>query len=52
MTESKNISNAMLNERYELIKKLGIGHTATVYLAYDHKTETNVAVKIIKNSYY
>jgi len=52
MTESEQTSNPMLNDRYELLKKLGSGHTATVYLARDHATETEVAVKIIKSSYY
>ena len=46
------ILNPMLNGRYELIKELGEGHTATVYRARDHRTQTDVAVKIIKNQYF
>ena len=52
MTDYDNmILNPMLNGRYELIKELGEGHTSTVYFALDHRTNTNVAVKIIKNTY-
>jgi len=47
MTESN--SHPLLNGRYEFIKNLGDGHTANVYLANDLRTQTKVAIKVIKN---
>ena len=53
MTEfiANECNNPVLNGRYELLKTLGEGHTATVYLARDHRTQADVAVKIIKTNY-
>jgi len=42
----------VLNERYVLLKTLGDGHTAIVYKARDLRTDTDVAVKVIKKKEY
>lgn len=37
-------------DRYELKLKLGVGGTSTVYLAYDHTTNRDVAVKLLRDN--
>ncbi len=39
----------IISDRYVVKRKIGEGGMAKVYLAYDKKTEQNVAVKILKN---
>lgn len=39
-----------IKHRFEITKKLGSGTYGKVSLAYDHKTERDVAVKLIKKS--
>lgn len=43
------IKNDHLAYRYEILKGLGKGSFGDVVKAYDHKTKTNIAVKIIRN---
>lgn len=43
--ESKNI----IYNRFEIIRKLGEGGTAKVYLAFDHKRDDNIALKVLKS---
>lgn len=38
----------IIDSRFEIIRKLGEGGTAQVYLAFDHKTEQNIALKVLK----
>ena len=38
---------AVLGERYELLKVLGLGGTAAVYRALDKRTKATVAVKVL-----
>ena len=52
MAEKEKITNPWLNARYEIIKKIGEGHTSAVYLARDHKRKLDVAVKIIEGPYF
>ncbi len=37
-----------INDRYEIIKSIGEGGMANVYLAYDHILERNVAIKVLR----
>ena len=37
-----------INDRYEIVKTIGEGGMANVYLAYDTILERNVAVKILR----
>ena len=41
----------MLSGRYEVLKRLGSGGMADVYMAKDHKLNRNVAVKVLKSEY-
>lgn len=41
----------MLSGRYELLKRVGSGGMADVYMAKDHKLNRNVAVKVLKSEY-
>ena len=41
----------MLSGRYEVLKRVGSGGMADVYMAKDHKLNRNVAVKILKSEY-
>lgn len=41
-------SGTVLGERYEIVKKIGSGGMAVVYLAKDHKLHRDVAVKVLK----
>lgn len=41
----------MLSGRYEVLKRVGSGGMADVYMAKDHKLNRNVAVKVLKNEY-
>ena len=43
--------NPILNNRYEILKELGSGHTSTVHLALDKRSDSYVALKIIKDDY-
>ena len=43
--------NSILNNRYEILKELGSGHTSTVHLALDKRSDSYVALKIIKDDY-
>ncbi|KAM3726679.1 NUAK family SNF1-like kinase [Dirofilaria immitis] len=43
-------SKSEIKHRFEITKKLGSGTYGKVSLAYDHKTEREVAVKLIKKS--
>lgn len=38
----------IIDNRFEIIRKLGEGGTAHVYLAFDHKSEQNIALKVLK----
>ena len=46
----KNIG-VMLDGRYEIKKRIGVGGMADVYRAYDRSEGRDVAVKILKNEY-
>ena len=39
----------MLSSRYEVLKRVGSGGMADVYMAKDHKLNRNVAVKVLKS---
>lgn len=41
----------MLSGRYEVLKRVGSGGMADVYMAKDHKLNRNVAVKVLKSKY-
>ena len=41
----------MLSGRYEVLKRVGSGGMADVYMAKDHKLNRNVAVKVLKSEY-
>lgn len=42
---------AMLGGRYEILKRIGVGGMADVYMAKDHKLNRKVAVKVLKKEY-
>ncbi len=39
----------IIDNRFEIIRKLGEGGTAQVFLAFDHKTDQNIALKVLKS---
>ena len=39
---------AVLQDRYRIERELGVGGTATVYLAHDLKHDRQVAIKVLK----
>lgn len=39
----------IIDNRFEIIRKLGEGGTAQVFLAFDHKHEQNIALKVLKS---
>ena len=41
----------MLSGRYEVLKRVGSGGMADVYMAKDHKLNRNVSVKVLKSEY-
>lgn len=41
----------MLANRYELIRKIGGGGMAVVYLAYDTSLDRQVAIKLLREEY-
>ena len=41
----------MLSGRYEVLKRVGSGGMADIYMAKDHKLNRNVAVKVLKSEY-
>ena len=41
----------MVSGRYEVLKRVGSGGMADVYMAKDHKLNRNVAVKVLKSEY-
>lgn len=43
--------DTMLSGRYEVLKRVGSGGMADVYMAKDHKLNRNVAVKVLKSEY-
>ena len=45
----ENRSTSVLNGRYNLLKKLGEGNSAVVYLADDMRLQKQVAIKHYKN---
>ena len=49
--ENQEKKNSVLNNRYEILKELGSGHTSTVHLALDKRSDSYVALKIIKDDY-
>lgn len=51
MNQDIRYTGPVLNGRYVLISTLGDGHTSNVYKAKDLRTNTDVAVKIIKQQY-
>lgn len=42
-------SKRIIDNRFEIIRTLGEGGTAKVYLAFDHNTEQNIALKVLKS---
>jgi TolB-like protein/tRNA A-37 threonylcarbamoyl transferase component Bud32 len=48
MIQAGAIGKSVLADRYELIREVGSGGMATVYLAEDHKHARRVAVKVLK----
>ena len=42
---------SLLSGRYEVLKRVGSGGMADVYMAKDHKLNRNVAVKVLKSEY-
>ncbi len=40
----------IVDNRFEIIRLLGEGGTAKVYLAFDHKTDQNIALKVLKSN--
>jgi serine/threonine protein kinase len=44
------LAGAVINDRYEMIGRIGSGGMAKVYLAMDRETHTRVAVKIISDN--
>ena len=46
-----NLEGRLLGNRYEILRKIGIGGMATVYKAKDHILNRNVAVKILKDEF-
>ncbi len=48
----QNKKYSVMNNRYEIVKDLGSGHTSTVHLALDRRSDSKVALKIIKSEYY
>ena len=45
----ENRSTSVLNERYNLLDKLGEGNSSVVYLADDMRLQKQVAIKHYKN---
>lgn len=39
----------IIDNRFEIIRKLGEGGTAKVFLAFDHQTDQNIALKVLKS---
>lgn len=39
----------IIDNRFEIVRKLGEGGTAQVFLAFDHKSEQNIALKVLKS---
>ena len=48
MTETSSRLRVALEGRYRVIRELGAGGMATVYLAHDVKHERDVAIKVIR----
>ena len=44
-------TGTILGGRYEILKKIGTGGMADVYMAKCHKLNRNVAIKVLKNEY-
>lgn len=44
-------AGTILGGRYEILKKIGTGGMADVYMAKCHKLNRNVAIKVLKNEY-
>lgn len=48
MSNQTDRLNAALADRYHIVRELGAGGMATVYLAHDIKHDRQVAVKVVK----
>ena len=46
-----NIQGKMLENRYEILEKIGIGGMATVYRAKCHVLNRDVAIKVLKDEF-
>ncbi len=42
-------SKRIIDNRFEIVRKLGEGGTAQVFLAFDHKSDENIALKVLKS---
>ena len=40
-----------INNRYEILSRVGAGGMSDVYKAKDHKLNRNVAIKVLKNEF-
>src|SRR3954470_23097425 len=50
-TEHSPVTHAALDADYEIIRELGRGGTALVYLAHERATGDEVAIKVIRSRY-
>lgn len=50
MLDSENIVGRLLNDRYDVLNKIGSGGMATVYKAHDNVLDRNVAVKVLRDN--
>ena len=46
-----NLQGKMLENRYEILEKIGVGGMATVYRAKCHVLNREVAVKVLKDEF-
>lgn len=46
-----NLVGKILNNKYEILEKIGVGGMATVYRAKDKKLNREVAIKVLKDEY-
>ena len=50
MLDSENIVGRLLNDRYDVLNKIGTGGMATVYKAHDNVLDRNVAIKVLRDN--